>query len=748
MKETFRKIGAAAGSALMLGTTLAGAAFAGDVSKFYTDYAVGSDGSVSSVLVVGSNAAAADVVSAIGIAAEIGQKALKETAGAGSVDLAVASTVTDGKVLEGTLFNALNQTTGLNSITLKASGEGSSTLSTLSTGTVSSGGESVKYSEVITISKIDSMKAQFASGRTVTPNSDNTNGYDESVLDIAQSGWLEYKIKFDKAVVLADLVDNAQKITFMNDDYIIASGSTSTEIKLAGAGKSATISAGEEIEFDGAKIKLTMVQKGTTVNKAIIEVTSAAGAVETKSITVGNTVTVAGLNVYVSSAGEAYAAGTQTASASLIIGGETIKLTSGSYYPEGTTDYSVSIGTDSVSNVTDITLTYAPVLTGSSALGIGVKKSLLNDLATLEYLGQETVDKKQLVVSQIIQNLDNNVSTSANKALKVTFPSKMVTTSDTAGSFDVDTMYVALDTTGSVTIGDVFVKNSSTTPSYQVYKTVGTPFDVFFDPVNYNFNTTATGELVMSDPTTFLYANKGAFVVASDKTTSAGTQAKFNLLNITGTGIPSPVNGIAYLDGSSVWKSKSGYITSTGAVVASASQSEIKIDLPTEVAKAQLRVGSTKASEEVASVAVGESATIGGVDITVKSAGAVGVEAAGIPLGIAKLDSEVTSADKNKVLVLVGGPVANSVVNDLVASGKLVEKITNDDPGEGKGKIVVVDDAFDTGKVAVVVAGSDRQGTRAAAQLLQQLSADPTRASGSSVTVQFTGAGSAPTLVN
>ncbi len=163
----------------------------------------------------------------------------------------------------------------------------------------------------------------------------------------------------------------------------------------------------------------------------------------------------------------------------------------------------------------------------------------------------------------------------------------------------------------------------------------------------------------------------------------------------------------------------------------------------------QLRIGSTKAAEETSSVAVGETANIGGVDITVKSAGATGKEAAGIPLGIAKLDTEVTSADKsNYNLVLVGGPVANTVVNDLVASGKLTEKITNDDPGEGKGKVVVVDNAFDTGKVAVVVAGSDRKGTRAAAQLLQQLASDPTKASGSAVTVQFTGAGSAPTIVS
>lgn len=88
---------------------------------------------------------------------------------------------------------------------------------------------------------------------------------------------------------------------------------------------------------------------------------------------------------------------------------------------------------------------------------------------------------------------------------------------------------------------------------------------------------------------------------------------------------------------------------------------------------------------------------------------------------VAKLDTEVpaTSADRTgKNLVLVGGPCVNTLVADLATAGKF-DYTCAAWPGRNFGLLKVVDDAFATGKVALVVAGTRAADTRAAAQKLQ-----------------------------
>ena len=72
------------------------------------------------------------------------------------------------------------------------------------------------------------------------------------------------------------------------------------------------------------------------------------------------------------------------------------------------------------------------------------------------------------------------------------------------------------------------------------------------------------------------------------------------------------------------------------------------------------------------------------------------------------------SADKdNYNLVLIGGPVANTLTADLVTAGKsTVDWYTSE------GDIEVIADAFTEGKYAIIVAGKDRDATRAAADAL------------------------------
>ncbi len=80
-------------------------------------------------------------------------------------------------------------------------------------------------------------------------------------------------------------------------------------------------------------------------------------------------------------------------------------------------------------------------------------------------------------------------------------------------------------------------------------------------------------------------------------------------------------------------------------------------------------------------------------------------------------DEEVTQEDKqNYNLILVGGPVANKITNEII--GKMDIQVSNYNPGWEKGVINRVDNAFGTGTDVIVIAGSDREGTDISARAL------------------------------
>ena len=69
-------------------------------------------------------------------------------------------------------------------------------------------------------------------------------------------------------------------------------------------------------------------------------------------------------------------------------------------------------------------------------------------------------------------------------------------------------------------------------------------------------------------------------------------------------------------------------------------------------------------------------------------------------------------------MILVGGPCVNTLVADLAAGSKFPYSCTGW-PGRNFGLIQVVDDAFASGKAALVVAGTRAEDTRTAASKLQ-----------------------------
>jgi hypothetical protein len=94
---------------------------------------------------------------------------------------------------------------------------------------------------------------------------------------------------------------------------------------------------------------------------------------------------------------------------------------------------------------------------------------------------------------------------------------------------------------------------------------------------------------------------------------------------------------------------------------------------------------------------------------------------------LAKLDTEIvdpTALDRN--VILVGGSCANALVQRLVDEGALAEEYgcPGGVPGAawtpGKGYIIAVEDAYGSGKIAIVAAGATADDTRVVAAALQR----------------------------
>ena len=94
-------------------------------------------------------------------------------------------------------------------------------------------------------------------------------------------------------------------------------------------------------------------------------------------------------------------------------------------------------------------------------------------------------------------------------------------------------------------------------------------------------------------------------------------------------------------------------------------------------------------------------------------------ESVPISTAVARLDSEIDATSRQtKNLILVGGPVVNSLVAELAAAGKTWDATKYRTNGEGTYVLDYVDGAFASGKAALVVAGHSAADTRSAAAKL------------------------------
>lgn len=777
MQHAFKRIGAAIGSALMLGSTLAGAALAADVADFYDGIAVVGGSADDTLVVVGTGGTspsglAADVVSAIGIASEIGDHRLTPAAGGvGEVTLSVESTSVDGKTLEGQIGRFANDTLTQNNLKFYATGEGGNALSTLKTKNIQNfGGTAVKNQETITISNLDAIRFDYKAGNLVT-SSDGTAGYDSTECVFPYSNqWIIYESKLDTPVDLDGSL-KSQKMLFLGSEYTVLSA-TSTELKVAGTGSEQSLTVGDDgVEFDDASVTLESVMTqgtGGTTDKALIAVEKG-GTTASKLITEGSTEVLNGVEVTILSAGPTYVGDTTVGSANILLGGSAMTLKNNQALTSGSPwTVVLATGTDTSSTETTSTglsyvrLVYSQGATGSAAVPAGGTIAGLDELGGLLTLTCDGVSaptyndlKFEMVGQKDIGNFNN---ATVSYVMKISYPTKVFTS---MGNIDTDTMYALLDETSQKTINRLYYVDTTAANNYTDSEATSKTFTIGDKQWTITVaGSDAGGSLVTLDEPTQKYplgaTNTGKvwslYVYNnSEAYTNLGTTTAANahLLNYTGTTSNYATPRIAWLDSSAVMKSLTNFVSLWGTKVTSVSQSALILGIPSEQAVASLTLGSTSTATETASASLGgDAVTVGGVEVSVAgSASSLSLDE--WPMPVAKVDSDVTAADKaGKNLIIVGGPVVNSLTAALTDKLDAMDcAITNDDPGAGKGKVAVVADAFEDDLYAVVVAGSDRKGTTAAAQLLQVLDDFDGDLDSECVTVEYVSAGEMPTAV-
>lgn len=153
---------------------------------------------------------------------------------------------------------------------------------------------------------------------------------------------------------------------------------------------------------------------------------------------------------------------------------------------------------------------------------------------------------------------------------------------------------------------------------------------------------------------------------------------------------------------------------------ATSGQDTVTATIPSEQVQAQIAV-----------LALGSTATVG-----TGATGSTVKQAVPVKTAVAKLDTEVTSADKTtKNLILVGGPVVNSLVKELATSSKTWDTATYVSEGAGTAIVQLVADAFTSGKSALVVSGHSAADTRSVTSVLQNFDAYKTQFTGKNLVV-------------
>lgn len=716
-------------SAVMAGATLAGGALAATPLSAYPDF-LGKDGQIDAFVVVGADAQPADIVGAGDVVAGLASLSYTTVSSSGT-----SVSVSGGTTEDLDVGTALNATTAFSSVV------DDTDLPNLadSSVTFSKGGESETYDYHEEIQLTSGIKVQTGLSAT-SPDED----FKDKIFLEATSGSVEYRFVFDEPL------KNTLRIINASDDDPITLPFMGRELRITGAdadsitvdvGERFFLKAGEEkVTSDGKKVIFHKSLTSGSTNKAQISIDGVSDIVNENSVKrIGNT------EVKVEDVADDD--GIEFDSAVVIVGTAATNNKASDTFDDGE-EYIIPCGTawhtsgcdsddpdwvwhlsglDSASPIIGVKFDERidspddnpPTLGGDNNvfdLPGGFAWISLDSVSTDKYQEYEMTDK--------IKDVRTESGAVIAGAHVLEFHGSGDDDSFTAAGKKTDNIYFHFNSSANRL--DLFWEDSNDGNKIKRFDSIAngtTKTDAF--QINYQKSSIRVDVIHNSGTAT---PNSTTITIKGD----AGDDLKFYVQeSSTGSGNidwvghsdsdTNQANDILYgTRDISGWEEDT--MTPDGLIVvdpdANAASDRFKIKVPAKFGSNDFQV----------KVTIGSSGTT-----TTTSSGAI-KQLVPITGSITKLDTEVGAAEKAKNLVLVGGPAVNRLTAEAMglsypsygaASGI----------AENTALIKIVDNAFTTGKAAVIVAGYEAENTRLATSVLQQAATKLAGISASEVTV-------------
>jgi len=700
-----KKILASVVLALVAGIAFASASLAVSLSEFPDFLATVSDG-VSSpdyVIVVGANAKTSDVVGAVDLASYLASVSYQEKTVPGVTTSEVNGIEKEVPVSQSSIFGTASDQLPTTLKNFHFDG--------LKDSTFSYRGEDYSFHEEVTF---DSNKVV----QTHDPTDNDVNG--TQMIEILTGDPITYKFVFDEDLDYQPSYDYPLAIELMGKEFdIVGVGSSGIKVLTGSVGMA---DSEVPVTYDGYNV---YVIDGDSGNWAKIKITDSSGTVlmtdilnvnETKTYTLGGEqVKVKLINVWASTI-------TNTVSAKLAVGEEVektySKCTSLGYedadkYPGEDYWYvcwnDAGTTADELDSGDEIQVIYHPEDKAYYKANEIFKAP--NDYFEFGFLGFNTNDFTTITIEKVTDktlydSTGNNKISSGLNGFEIT--------ADKKGTINgtYDKVYVLF---GNLTGGKVYSAywNSKDSKieklgevSYPASGDATTRYELVYGgsgEVKYYLDfivTNSSGDYSLTvklkdgslnDVATFAYDFK------DDPTTSEVPTIKM------GTNENEAEAGDITIGSANVGDMSGDIVTDSGAII-------LAPKTYTEDDKAAFEIPAITLKSKIAFGKIGATYTEGG---TYK-------ELVPITSPVAKLDSELTDADKAKNLVVVGGPCANTIAQDLVDLGVLDANFTcaGGVPGSAwttdTAYVMALDSPYKEGKVVLFVAGTLADDTRAA----------------------------------
>jgi hypothetical protein len=696
VKAVAKVVAATAAGALMLGATVAGAAFAADFGSFPSPFV--KDGAFSGKIVVGANAATADVVGAIGIAAALGQATvqLSDATGTGKATVSVVSA------------NGIKGDVPFNGAL--TAGESYPSDGVIRNSKFSglhdwSGDSALKYKDTSTTIKAHqelTLQSTATIGRGIGSN-------DKGMWKVYMpSDSIEFKMVFDEPFnkTKGDLVFDVMGTEVTLEDF-----SSSASMTLS-SGKKYSVSL-DNPTFTDASTGATVTFKGVDTNSNNMYVTVTNGGLTDTAVLAKDTEkTVAGIAL---KASDLFRLSDTSMFGSVSIGSKLTKTINVNDAFLSASDWTLKQIDLSGSDMQDFILQYNP--SSAASLGPGEKMSGLFGGFEVSNVGYKLKESDYY----------NNLKVAQKDSQSVYIACGATNTTGTKKTMVISWPKASDAKIGGQDVTDAFLYPVSATETMVSYHLLS---DGTYKCTNFSASAPAVIELTYAGTTnvTMMYAESyGGLRVYVGKKGSAyvGTQPSINITATrTGTdgmskigqgqGVSTTVAGDIFVEASAVGDKDYDYWSTYGVRLhnpkVSLPNGEILFDVPNDQNKMSVIVGKETTVRE--QIGAGQTGPLSKVTIdAIAVEGAKTAIKAPISAPVAVLDTEVASpTDAN--LILVGGPSVNRLVKQL--GGMYADVASYKDVG----KLYWVENAFGGSKTAVVAAGWEADNTRAASYVL------------------------------